>query len=143
MVNAPHLAKERGIRVSETISSDVEDYSSLITVELTTDKSKRQVAGTLFGRKEPRIVRVDDYRLEAVPSGYMLVFSNQDTPGVIGKIGTILGSNQINIAGMQLGRVAPHGMAVAVVNVDSAIPAAIMHEIRRLPNIFYATLVEL
>jgi D-3-phosphoglycerate dehydrogenase len=143
VVNAPHLAKERGIRVSETISSDVEDYSSLITVELTTDKSKRQVAGTLFGRKEPRIVRVDDYRLEAVPSGFMLVFSNQDTPGVIGKIGTLLGSNQLNIAGMQLGRVAPHGMAVAVVNVDSAIPPAIMHEIRRLPNIVYATLVEL
>jgi D-3-phosphoglycerate dehydrogenase len=143
VVNAPHLAKERGIRVSETISSNVEDYSSLITVELTTDKSKRQVAGTLFGRKEPRIVRVDDYRLEAVPSGFMLVFSNQDTPGVIGKIGTLLGSNQINIAGMQLGRVAPHGMAVAVVNVDSAIPPAIMHEIRRLPNIAYATLVEL
>jgi D-3-phosphoglycerate dehydrogenase / 2-oxoglutarate reductase len=143
VVNAPHLAKERGIRISETISSDVEDYSSLITVELTTDKSKRQVAGTLFGRKEPRIVRVDDYRLEAVPSGFMLVFSNQDTPGVIGKIGTLLGSNQINIAGMQLGRVAPHGMAVAVVNVDSAIPPAIMHEIRRLPNIVYATLVEL
>jgi D-3-phosphoglycerate dehydrogenase len=143
VVNAPYLAKERGIRVSETISSDVEDYSSLITVELTTDKSKRQVAGTLFGRKEPRIVRVDDYRLEAVPSGHMLVFSNQDTPGVIGKIGTILGSNQVNIAGMQLGRVAPHGMAVAVVNVDSAIPPAIMQEIRMLPNIFDATLVEL
>jgi D-3-phosphoglycerate dehydrogenase / 2-oxoglutarate reductase len=143
LVNAPHLAKERGIRISETISSDVEDYSSLITVEVVTDKSKRQVAGTLFGRKEPRIVRVDDYRLEAVPSGHMLVFSNQDTPGVIGKIGTILGSNQVNIAGMQLGRVAPHGMAVAVVNVDSAIPPAVMHEIRRLPNILYATLVEL
>jgi D-3-phosphoglycerate dehydrogenase len=143
VVNAPHLAKERGIRVSETISSDVADYSSLITVELTTDKSKRQVAGTLFGRKEPRIVRVDDYRLEAVPSGFMLVFSNQDTPGVIGKIGTILGNNHINIAGMQLGRVAPHGMAVAVVNVDSPIPPAIMHDIRLLPNIFYATLVEL
>jgi D-3-phosphoglycerate dehydrogenase len=73
----------------------------------------------------------------------MLVFSNQDTPGVIGKIGTLLGSNHINIAGMQLGRVAPHGMAVAVVNVDSAIPAALMHEIRGLPNIVYATLVEL
>ena len=142
VVNAPHLAKERGIRVSETISTDVEDYSSLIAVELTTDECKRQVAGTLFGRKEPRIVRVDDYRLEAVPSGYMLVFSNQDTPGVIGKIGTILGSNQINIAGMQLGRVAPHGMAVAVVNVDSPIPPAIMQEIRMLPNIFRATLVE-
>jgi D-3-phosphoglycerate dehydrogenase / 2-oxoglutarate reductase len=143
VVNAPHLAKERGIRVSETISTDVEDYSSLITVELTTDKAKRQVAGTLFGRKEPRIVRVDDSRMEAVPSGFMLVFSNQDTPGVIGKIGTILGNNQINIAGMQLGRVAPHGMAVAVVNVDSPIPPAIMHAIRLLPNICDATLVEL
>jgi len=143
VVNAPHLARERGIRVHEILSSDGEDYSSLITVELTTDKAKRQVAGTLFGKKEPRIVRVDDYRMEAVPSGYMLVFSNQDTPGVIGKIGTILGSNQINIAGMQLGRVAPHGMAVAVVNVDSAIPPDILLEIRRLPNIFDARLVEL
>jgi D-3-phosphoglycerate dehydrogenase len=143
VVNAPHLARERGIRVSETISSEVEDYSSLITVELTTDRSKRQVVGTLFGRKEPRIVRLDDYRLEAVPSGYMLVFSNHDTPGVIGKIGSMLGSNDINIAGMQLGRVAPHGMAVAVVNVDSTIPPAILNEIRRLPNIFYARLVEL
>jgi D-3-phosphoglycerate dehydrogenase len=143
MVNAPHLARERGIRVSETLSSDVEDYSSLITVELTTDKTKRQVAGTLFGKKEPRIVRVDDYRMEAVPSGYMLVFSNQDTPGVIGTIGTLLGSNRINIAGMQLGREAPHGMAVAVVNVDSAIPPAILQEIRRLPNLFDARLVEL
>jgi D-3-phosphoglycerate dehydrogenase len=73
----------------------------------------------------------------------MLVFSNLDTPGVIGKIGTILGSNQINIAGMQLGRVAPHGMAVAVVNVDSTIPAPILAQIRALPNIYAATLVEL
>jgi D-3-phosphoglycerate dehydrogenase len=143
LVNAPHLARERGIRVDETISSEAEDYSSLITVELTTDNSKRRVAGTLFGRKEPRIVRVDDYRMEAVPSGYMLVFSNQDTPGVIGKIGTILGSNQINIAGMQLGRVAPHGMAVAVVNVDSTIPPAVLQEIHMLPNLFDAKLVEL
>lgn len=143
VVNAPSLARERGIRVDETISSEAEDYTSLITVELTTDKSKRRVAGTLFGRKEPRIVRVDDYRMEAVPSGYMLVFSNQDTPGVIGKIGTILGSNKINIAGMQLGRMAPHGMAVAVVNVDSTIPPAVLHEIRMLPNLFDAKLVEL
>jgi D-3-phosphoglycerate dehydrogenase len=143
VVNAPYLARERGVRVNETLSSDVEDYSSLITVELTTDKTKHQVAGTLFGKKEPRIVRVDDYRIEAVPSGYMLVFANRDTPGVIGKIGTILGSNQINIAGMQLGRVAPHDMAVAVVNVDSAIPPDILREIRRLPNIVDARLVEL
>jgi D-3-phosphoglycerate dehydrogenase / 2-oxoglutarate reductase len=143
VVNAPHLARERGIRVSETTSREVEDYSSLITVEVTTDAAKRQVAGTLFGKKEPRIVAVDDYRMEAVPSEFMLVFSNQDTPGVIGRIGTILGNNRINIAGMQLGRVAPHGMAVAVVNVDSTIPSDILHEIRLLPNILYAKLVEL
>jgi D-3-phosphoglycerate dehydrogenase len=143
VVNAPHLARERGIRVSETTSREVEDYSSLITVEVTTDNAKRQVAGTLFGKKEARIVGVDDYRMEAVPSEFMLVFSNQDTPGVIGRIGTILGTNRINIAGMQLGRVAPHGLAVAVVNVDSTIPPDILHEIRLLPNIFYAKLVEL
>jgi D-3-phosphoglycerate dehydrogenase len=118
-------------------------YTSLITVELTTDKSRGEVAGTLFGRQEPRIVRVDDYPMEAVPTGHMLVFSNQDTPGVIGKIGTILGSNQINIAGMQLGRTALHGMAVAVVNVDSTIPAPILEQIRGLSNILAAKLVEL
>ncbi|MBI3329459.1 MAG: phosphoglycerate dehydrogenase [Nitrospinae bacterium] len=143
LVNAPHLARERGVKVSETTSSEVEDYTSLISVELKTDKGKAQVAGTLFGKNEPRIVRVDEYRIEAVPSGYMLVFSNQDTPGVIGRIGTILGSNQINIAGMQLGRVAPHGMAVAVVNVDSTIPQPVLDQIRALPNILDAKLVEL
>jgi D-3-phosphoglycerate dehydrogenase len=143
LVNAPHIARERGIKVSETTSSEVGYYTSLITVELTTDKSRGEVAGTLFGRQEPRIVRVDDYPMEAVPTGHMLVFSNQDTPGVIGKIGTILGSNQINIAGMQLGRTALHGMAVAVVNVDSTIPAPILEQIRGLSNILAAKLVEL
>lgn len=143
LVNASHLARERGITVTETISSEVADYTSLITVELTTDKASGEVAGTLFGRQEPRIVRVGAYPMEAVPTGHMLVFSNQDTPGVIGTIGTILGSNHINIAGMQLGRITPHGMAVAVVNVDSTIPHPILEQIRALPNILDAKLVEL
>jgi len=80
---------------------------------LKTEKRSYLVAGTLFHKKSPRIVRIDEYDLEAPPSKFMLVFSNRDTPGVIGKIGTLLGENGINIAGMILGRSAPQGMAVS------------------------------
>ncbi|MBI4639588.1 MAG: phosphoglycerate dehydrogenase [Candidatus Tectomicrobia bacterium] len=143
VVNAPILAKERGITVTEATTSETEDYASLIRVEMKTDKGVGVICGTLFGMKEQRIVRIQDYHVEAVPSGFMLVFSNLDTPGVIGKIGTLLGNEQINIAGMQLGRVSPGGEAVAMVNVDSPIPPEVLEKIRALPNIFRAKLVVL
>jgi D-3-phosphoglycerate dehydrogenase / 2-oxoglutarate reductase len=143
VVNAPYLAKERGIEVVERSSTEAEDYANLIVLEIKTDKKKSHIAGTIFGNKEPRIVRIDDYRLEAVPSGHMLVFSNKDVPGTIGKIGTLLGENNVNIAGMQLGRVAPKGNAVSVVNVDSPVPEKVLDEIRNLPYIFYAKMVKL
>jgi D-3-phosphoglycerate dehydrogenase len=143
LVNAPILARERGMKVMETTISDAEDFASLIKLELKTEKTKGLVAGTLFADKEPRIVLIDDYRLEAVPSGHMLVFSNMDTPGVIGRIGTIMGNNEVNIAGMQLGRTTPQGMAVAVLNIDSPVPQKVMDEIRALPNIVYAKTIKL
>ena len=88
-------------------------------------------------------MRVDDYPLEAVPSGWMLVFSNFDVPGVIGRIGTLCGRHQINIAGMQLGRERRGGKAVAILNVDDAIPEPILDEIRAMPDIVSAKLVKL
>ncbi|MFQ5895476.1 MAG: phosphoglycerate dehydrogenase [Nitrospinota bacterium] len=143
LVNAAHLAKEREIEVAETTSGPDPVFADLLEVELRTDAEARRVAGTFVRPGMPRIVRLDDYHLEADPTGYMLVFTNRDAPGVIGRIGTILGNNQINIAGMQLGRVARYEMAVALVNVDDPIPPAVLAEIRALGNIMDARLVQL
>ncbi len=142
IVNALPFAQQRGIRVVESKSSQEEDYASLISVTIQTDRGQSLTAGTLFSRREPRVVRIDEFSLEAVPEGYLLVFSNLDVPGVIGKIGTILGENQVNIAGMVLGREKPGGQAVSVVNVDSQIPTPVLDEIRRMPNIVYAKVVK-
>ena len=142
MVNALSFARQRGIRVVEAKSSQDEDYASLISVVIHTDRGQCVVAGTLFSRREPRVVRIDEFSLEAVPEGHLLVFSNLDVPGVIGKIGTLLGQNQVNIAGMNLGREKPGGQALSVVNVDSPIPAPVLDEIRQMPNIVFAKVVK-
>ena len=142
MVNALPFARQRGIRVVESKSSQEEDYTSLISVVIQTDRGQCVVAGTLFSRREPRVVRIDEFSLEAVPEGHLLVFSNLDVPGVIGKIGTLLGQNGVNIAGMNLGREKPGGQALSVVNVDSPIPTPVLDEIRRMPNIVYAKVVK-
>jgi D-3-phosphoglycerate dehydrogenase / 2-oxoglutarate reductase len=142
IVNALPFARQRGIRVVESKTSHEEDYASLISVIIQTDRAQHLVAGTLFSRREPRVVRIDEYSLEAVPEGYLLVFANLDVPGVIGRIGTILGQNQVNIAGMVLGREKPGGQAVSVVNVDSPIPGPVLDEIRRMTNIVYAKMVK-
>jgi len=141
-VNALALAKGRGIRVIESKVLEEADYASLITVSVKGDRGTSEVAGTLFSRREPRVVRIDEFRLEAIPEGYLLIFSNLDVPGVIGTIGTLLGKNRVNIAGMQLGRAQPGGRAVSVVNVDNPVPAHVIDEIRRLPNIVFVKLVK-
>jgi len=143
MVNALAIAKGRGIRLIESKSTEATDFASLITVALKTDHGKTETAGTLFSRQDPRVVDIDGFRLEAVLDGYMLVFSNLDVPGVIGRMGTLLGQNSVNIAGMQLGRERRGGRAVSIVNVDDPIPAPVLDEIRRMPNIVYAKLVRI
>jgi D-3-phosphoglycerate dehydrogenase len=142
-VSAPYLARQRGLRVTEAKTPVSEDFASLLTAELRTDVETWRVAGTLFHRKEARIVEVDGYRMEAHLSAWMLVFTNDDVPGVIGRIGTLFGRHGINIAGMQLGREAPGGRAVSILNLDSPVPDAVLAEIRALPNIRSATLVRL
>jgi D-3-phosphoglycerate dehydrogenase len=142
-VNASYLARARGIKVVETSTAESEDYASLLAAELETHKGSWRVAGTLFHRREPRIVRIDGYPLEAVPSGWMLVFSNRDVPGVIGRIGTLCGRHRINIAGMQLGRERPGGQAVSILNLDDPIPEPVLAEIRAMPDIVFAKLIRL
>ncbi|MFH1779023.1 MAG: phosphoglycerate dehydrogenase [Candidatus Omnitrophota bacterium] len=142
-VNASFIAKERGIKVIETKSSQMEEFSNLILIDTQTDKAKISVAGTLSPRKDPRIVKINDFYVEAIPSGYMLILSNIDRPGIIGQIGTILGQNSINIAGMTFGRIKEGGDAITVLNVDSKIPDDVMKQIRSAKNILGAKLIKL
>jgi D-3-phosphoglycerate dehydrogenase len=142
-VNALHLARARGLRVSETSTSESADYASLLTAELVTDRGTRTVAGTVFERREPRFVSIDGYPLEAVPEGWMLVFANVDVPGVVGRIGTLCGRHGINIAGMRLGRERRGGRAVSILNLDDPMPPPVLDEIRAMPDIVFAKLVRL
>ncbi len=142
-VNASVLAKERGIKITESKSSGLTNFSNLIQVDVKTDKKVSRVAGTLFTREDPRIVAIDNFDVEAVPEGYMVLISNRDVPGIVGQIGTILGDNGINIAGMTLGRDKPGGQAISLVKIDSAIPDKLMQEIKKAKNILDAKLIKL
>jgi D-3-phosphoglycerate dehydrogenase len=134
-VNAPFIAKERGIEVKETKSTDAGDYQSLITMRVSAPGKELSVSGTLFSKKDPRIVKIDNFTVEIVPEGCMLFMYNNDRPGVIGNIGTLLGKNNINIARMHFGREKAGGRAISVVNIDTCVTSQILDEIRRLPNI--------
>ncbi len=134
-VNAPFIAKERGIEVKETKSKDSGDFQSLITLTVKSPKRQLSVSGTLFSKKEPWIVKIDNYDVEVVPEGNMLVMHNNDKPGVIGSIGTVMGKNDINIARMHFGREQAGGMAISVVNIDSPVDDKVLGEIKALPNI--------
>jgi D-3-phosphoglycerate dehydrogenase / 2-oxoglutarate reductase len=142
-VNAMLIAKSRGLRVIETSTTESADYASLLTAELRTDRGGSSVAGALFHQREPRFVAIDGFALEAVPQGWMLVFANQDVPGVVGRIGTLCGRYGINIAGMQLGRERRGGRAVSILNLDDPMPPAALDEIRAMPDIVFARLVHL
>ena len=89
--------------------------------------------GTLFGtKKDPRVVRMNGYHVDAIPSGYLLVFSNVDKPGLVAGVSSVLGENKINIAGMTVGRNVPGGQAVTVINVDSQIPEAVLKQLAKV-----------
>jgi D-3-phosphoglycerate dehydrogenase len=141
MVNAPVVAAERGIEVS-TISHDrVGDYQTLIRITVTTEKRTRTVAGTLFADK-PRIVEVNGIKLEAGLGSKTLYVNNDDKAGFIGSLGTLLGKAGVNIAYFHLGRNEAGSEAIALVEVDQAIPAETMAEIAKLPSVKQVKLLE-
>lgn len=142
-VNATNLADERGIKIQESKSTQEEEFVNLIEVQAVTDKERINIAGTLFSNKEPRIVKIDNFYVEAIPKGYMVVAHNLDKPGIIGALGTILGKNGINIAGMTFGREAPGAKAITVINVDSLVSTQILEQIKKSPNILSARLIKL
>ena len=142
-VNAPFIAKERGIEVVESRSKEAKDFASLISVKIKSSKGAREVGGTLFAGVGDRLVLIDGFRVDADPSGYMLILSNIDKPGMIGKVGTFLGEHKINIASMDVGRIKVGEKAVMVINVDTAVSDKVLKEIAKLDGISGATLVKL
>ena len=142
-VNAPVVARERGIKVVESKSSRPSDFASSITVRVKTKDKELEVEGAIFGSNNPRIVRINSFYLEAVPEGYILILHNRDVPGVVGAVGTLLGQKGINIAGMELGREKVGGMAISFIHVDDAVPKEALAALRKLPNIVTAQLVKL
>jgi D-3-phosphoglycerate dehydrogenase len=134
-VNAPLIAKDRGIGVKVSKTSGATEYTSLITLRIRAGNKDVSASGTLNSKKEPRIIQVDNFPMEAVPEGDMLVLMNNDKPGVIGGIGTILGQNGVNIARMQFGREKQGGLAMSVVSIDSPASDELMAKIKKMPNV--------
>ncbi len=134
-VNAPIIAKERGIEVKETKSAGAIDYQSMIKIRIKAKDKESYFAGTLSSKKDPRVIAIDDFEVEIIPEGELLFIFNIDKPGVIGNIGTILGKHNINIARMQFGRETPGGRAISVVTIDTPATLPIIEEIKGLPNI--------
>lgn len=142
-VNAPVVARERGIKVIESKSSRAGDFASSITVRVKTKDKEAEVEGAIFGSNNPRIVRINNFYFEAIPEGYILILHNKDVPGVVGAIGTLLGEKGINIAGFELGREKVGGMAISLIHVDESIPKKVLDILRHLPNILSAQMVKL
>ena len=134
MVNAPFIAKERGIQVQESKSNEVHEYTSTLQLKVETKNGGRNITGSIFGKGDPRIVKFDDFFMEAVLSKNMLVLNNMDVPGVIGNLGNTLGKHNINVAGFHLGRLKEKGKAMAIINIDSPPTSEALRELRETPN---------
>jgi len=141
LINAAHVAKQRGIRVEETRVPALENFANLITIEIKSDSDLHRVSGTVFTDKLPRVVNVDGYSVEVVPRGNMIFFTNNDKPGVIGKIGTILGQCNVNIAGMHLGRERQGGKALALLLVDNPVRPDVIDQVRQIDNVLSARVI--
>jgi len=142
-VNAGYLAKASGVRLSETRSAERLDFANLISATFVTSEARIAVAGTLFGKNNPRIVRLDNYYFDALPQGDILLVSNDDTPGMLGKIATTLGRSGVNIGFLSMGRDTPAGTAVAILNLDSAPAAEVVKEIESTQGVLWVKAVRL
>lgn len=142
-VNAPVIARERGIAVKEIKNADGGDYQSMILLRVKINGKENYLAGTLLGRMDPRIVKINHFPVEIAPEGNMLFMYNNDKPGVIGNIGSYLGKYSINIARMHFGRESAGGMAISVVNIDTPLTSAQLEDIKKMPNILSVRVVSL
>ncbi|MGI6225830.1 MAG: phosphoglycerate dehydrogenase [Peptococcales bacterium] len=142
-VNAPIVAKKRGIKVEENKSRDLKNYANLISIEVKSNGTTHQLAGTIFNKDVIKLVQLDYFSMDTIPTKHMLIVPHNDKPGMIGFVGTILGEYQINVAGMQVGRKEIGGNAVMVVAVDDVVPESALEKIKKIDGIFDVKYVSL
>jgi D-3-phosphoglycerate dehydrogenase len=142
LVNAPVLAEQRGIKVIESHSRTSPEHTCLLSVRAHLPGGDRTICGTVYGQ-DVRIVHIDGYHVDILPFGHMIVTRHTDRPGIIGKVGTLLGDNGINIAGMHVGRESTGGRAIMVLLVDEPISAGLLEQMRAIPGMETAQLVTL
>ena len=151
MVNAPVIARERGMEVAETVHDRPSEYQTLVRLTVSSDRQgrsdgtsglTRSVAGTLFGAAGPRLVEIKGIKIEADFGRHMLYVTNQDRPGFIGRFGAALSEAGINIATFHLGRAAAGGDAICLASVDTPVPEAVLHQVRALPMVVQATTLQ-
>jgi len=136
------MAGERGIKVSEARAPS-DEYLNLVTVKAVVNGARHSVAGTIFGRKYPRVVKIENFRLELPPHGRFILIHNHDKPGAIGSIGTLLGNNKVNISQMRVGQQEDGDKTMIYFRTDNPIPDPVMQELRRLPLIIDVMAFEL
>jgi D-3-phosphoglycerate dehydrogenase len=134
-VNAPVLAEEHGIAISQSKGLSAADYANVISCRVHWDDGNRVIAGVLFGGRQPRIVQVSHHHLDADPTGPLLIMLNKDVPGVIGQVGTILGAYEVNIGEWRMGRNRPGEEALSFINLDSEPPSAALDALKKVPAI--------
>ncbi len=142
-VNAPFIAADRGIKVVESKSTTSEDFASLVKLTVKTLEDEQIVSGTIFGRNLPRIIRINNFYLEAIPEGHSLLIHNENTPGVIGQIASTLGRNGINISRMQVGEEKEKRQNVIFLTTNDPVDDPIIRELADLEHIFSAKRIEL
>lgn len=143
LVNAMDVARERGIEILEATSSAPIGFSNLVALRLKTGEEDLSVAGTVFGGGHLRLVDVDGVEVDTIPQGNVLLVRNEDTPGIVGRVGTVLGAHGVNIARMGLGRKPGSGRAIMLIEVDSEVPAAALAELAKMPGIREARFLRL
>jgi D-3-phosphoglycerate dehydrogenase len=142
-VNAPIIAKERGIKVIEAKSETSDDFVNTLSIKVVTNEGENTLVGTVFGRNEPRLVRLNSFRLEALPSGPMLLVFNNDVPGVIGALGTALGVSGVNISRMTVGREEKSNQNIILLSTDELVSKELLAKVEDLENITKAQVLDL
>ena len=142
-VNAPIIASERGIKVSRSVGLGRADYQNQVTSRVSWDGGERTISGSVFTDDQPRITQVSSYRFEADPTGTVLLMLNDDVPGVIGMVGTVLGDFGINVAEWRLGRNEDRQEALSFINLDAPLGPEVIRALEQLDAVRKTTVVDL
>ncbi len=138
-INAPIVAAERGIQVTQTKGLKTGDYANLVSCQVTLEDGEEIImAGTLLDHKEPHIVQINQYRMNFVPEGHLLIMGSYDQPGVIGRVGTLMATNNVNIASWQTGRAEPGGQTLTVLTLDQPLPEDVLSQLLQFDFVRHA-----